>query len=56
MVVEIRPCHLVIPLVCVFYEVYQLADYRTGPPAVPFFGNELQIPKSDAHFQYADFF
>lgn len=31
-----------------------LTDYRTGPPTVPFFGNELQIPKSDAHFQYAD--
>ncbi|CAI7595623.1 unnamed protein product [Penicillium bialowiezense] len=23
-----------------------------GPPTVPFFGNELQIPKSDAHFQF----
>ncbi|PYI31853.1 m-hydroxybenzyl alcohol hydroxylase [Aspergillus indologenus CBS 114.80] len=28
------------------------ASLPPGPPTVPFFGNELQIPKADAHFQF----
>ncbi|KAJ6189148.1 hypothetical protein N7519_004056 [Penicillium mononematosum] len=26
-------------------------ELPNGPPTVPLFGNELQVPKSDAHFQ-----
>ncbi|KAF3016326.1 hypothetical protein E8E15_004453 [Penicillium rubens] len=29
------------------------SELPNGPPTVPLFGNELQVPKSDAHFQFS---
>jgi hypothetical protein len=42
------------PSVQTIFEISTNAN-DLGPPTVPLFGNELQIPKTDAHFQYARF-
>lgn len=35
-----------------YHCIDQLNDVSSvGPPTIPLFGNELQIPKADAHFK-----
>ncbi|KAJ5202861.1 Cytochrome P450 [Penicillium cf. viridicatum] len=36
-----------------FHEGHRPSELPDGPPNVPHFGNEPQVPKSDAHFQFS---